>query len=415
MFRTIRFTARAMLLALPLLAAPALEAQDSGADSTLLLLGGTVNGSPVDAGSRVVVVSPGAAITGRLELEINSAWRSGAVMAIGITPTWGDHATSYRTLPAFRGPVFGLRRTVDLGPLGYFAPTTPGVYHLIVAFRAEFTAGQVMSATNWGVGTLLWNNGDDVAEWSADTIAVANRDGTVLVDYQGGTPPRNDPRWMPATAVEIVVPQDNRPPVADAGPDQLLAAGDGCEAVARLDGGGSFDPDGDPLAYSWETEAGDVVTGEVVHLRLPLGLHRVTLTVDDGRGGSDRDEVVITVVDTTPPRIDRVTATPDELWPPNHLMHPVELAATAIDECSAALCELTSISSNQPADGTGDGATAVDWEIVGPLSARLRAERSGSGERIYALEVVCRDDVGNDAAGGTEVRVPRDQDRQPSP
>jgi hypothetical protein len=46
------------------------------------------------------------------------------------------------------------------------------------------------------------------------------------------------------------------PPVADAGPDQTASPG----MVVPLDGTASFDPDGDPLTYSWTQTAGPSVT-----------------------------------------------------------------------------------------------------------------------------------------------------------
>jgi hypothetical protein len=50
-------------------------------------------------------------------------------------------------------------------------------------------------------------------------------------------------------------PQNN-PPIANAGPDREVPE---LSAVA-LDGSGSFDPDGDPLTYSWSQTAGPEVT-----------------------------------------------------------------------------------------------------------------------------------------------------------
>ena len=46
-------------------------------------------------------------------------------------------------------------------------------------------------------------------------------------------------------------PGPNRPPVAVAGPDRIVAMG----GYALLDGTQSFDPDGDRLSYIWEVLA----------------------------------------------------------------------------------------------------------------------------------------------------------------
>jgi hypothetical protein len=115
--------------------------------------------------------------------------------------------------------------------------------------------------------------------------------------------------------------------------------------------------------------------------------------------------------DTTPPTIARATATPNVLSPPNHNMVPVQVTVAATDESGAApICRIISVSSNEPADGTGDGHTAPDWEITGELTLNLRAERSGrGGGRAYNIVVECRDASGNTATSSVVVKVPRNQ------
>jgi len=99
----------------------------------------------------------------------------------------------------------------------------------------------------------------------------------------------------------------NKPPVADAGPDQTVNVGD----LVQLDGSGSSDPDGDPLTYSWSFIArptGSVAALSDPHIADPTfvadvaGDYSLELVVDDGRGGTDSDQV--TIAANAPPQAD---------------------------------------------------------------------------------------------------------------
>jgi len=115
-----------------------------------------------------------AAITGSFTVTINSSWPSTDVMAMGVTPNWGTPSTSYIDLGGFSTPVTGLQSTIDLN---LTAPSTPGTYYIIAAFEAEYTAGEVMSCTNWQVGYLDWSTGYAVADWATSTIKTADKKG----------------------------------------------------------------------------------------------------------------------------------------------------------------------------------------------------------------------------------------------
>ena len=99
------------------------------------------------------------------------------------------------------------------------------------------------------------------------------------------------------------------PPVADAGPDQEVPAPSNMGADVTLDGTGSTDPDGDPLAYSWTGPFGGALHGATPTLSFAPGTYTLTLTVHDGRDGTDTDTVDITVLANMDPVAD---AGPDQ-------------------------------------------------------------------------------------------------------
>lgn len=203
----------------------------------------------------------------------------------------------------------------------------------------------------------------------------------------------------------------NRPPVCDANGPYVAE----CGSEAQLDGDGSYDYDNDLIEYEWtgDFSGGTATVAKPSVIFSELGDFEVELTVSDGT-----DEVSCTadieVVDTTPPVIKNLFATPDAISPPNHKMRPVIITVYATDMCDATpVCRIVSVTSDESDDGSGDGKTEPDWEITaGDLSADLRAERSGEGDgRVYTLTVECTDASENTSSGTVEVAVPLDQQR----
>ena len=101
--------------------------------------------------------------------------------------------------------------------------------------------------------------------------------------------------------VDVVV---DRQPQADAGPDQSVSS----SSTVTLSGAGSTDPDGDPLGFSWTQISGPAVTladpqtAQPTFVAPATGTLEFELVVDDGRGGSDTDRVIV-VVDPSEPGV----------------------------------------------------------------------------------------------------------------
>jgi hypothetical protein len=102
---------------------------------------------------------------------------------------------------------------------------------------------------------------------------------------------------------------ENRSPVADAGPDQILECDGSGQATASLDGSGSSDPDStagtndDIVAYAWTAAGQTLATSATASVSLALGVHDVTLTVTDRAGATGSDVALVNVQDTVPPSI----------------------------------------------------------------------------------------------------------------
>ena len=113
-----------------------------------------------------------------------------------------------------------------------------------------------------------------------------------------------------------------------------------------------------------------------------------------------------------PPVIESVTATPSVLWPPNHKMIPVRINVEATDDNALASTQIIDVKSNE---SSSPGKKGPDWEITGPLTLNLRAERLGQGNgRIYTITIESEDDGGNLTTAEVTVVVPHDMRRHPA-
>jgi len=131
---------------------------------------------------------------------------------------------------------------------------------------------------------LLPNSG-----WVLQTATLINDTGQIV----GMGSLSGNPSWF------LLTLPAKRPPVANAGPDQIIE----CSGMVTLNGSGSVSPEGKPLTYEWRENDRLLATGVVASVALGLGTHSIVLTVKDSGGATAQDGVLLRLVDTTSPTV----------------------------------------------------------------------------------------------------------------
>ena len=185
----------------------------------------------------------------------------------------------------------------------------------------------------------------------------------------------------------------NQVPVAKC-KNVTVSADANCVANASVDDG-SFDPDGDPITIT-QSPAGPY----------PKGTTTVLLTVRDPRGATSQCTATVTVVDTTPPVVTSSLSL-TQLWPPDHTMKNVGLAASATDNCDSNLTLVVKVYGDEnDEEPVGDGNFSPDANNIAVGTLRLRSERKGNGDgRVYLVVVTATDSSGNVGRSARTVTV----------
>jgi chitodextrinase len=100
-------------------------------------------------------------------------------------------------------------------------------------------------------------------------------------------------------ATASATPLTNRPPVANAGPDQTGTVG----TAIYFDGSASLDSDGSVVSYKYAFGDGSVTSanaGVVSHVYGAAGTYTMTLTVTDNLGATSTDTALVTVGSMSP-------------------------------------------------------------------------------------------------------------------
>ncbi len=111
-----------------------------------------------------------------------------------------------------------------------------------------------------------------------------------------------------ADIAEKTITVRNRAPIANAGPDQILAT-----KTVKLNASQSYDPDGEIVSYVWKFGDGAIGNGEVVqHTYATDGVYNVTLNVTDDYGASAEDRCEITIDTSSPHTTVQINGTEGE-------------------------------------------------------------------------------------------------------
>ncbi len=180
------------------------------------------------------------------------------------------------------------------------------------------------------------------------------------------------------------------PPIAEAGPDQMIECTGAQQATVTLDGSASADADSIPgnnddiVRFDWSEGGAPLASGMIVSVPFDLGTHDITLTVTDRTGATASDDTDVTVVDTTPPSITCPASVTAECQAAGQAYVGLA-AATASD-----LCHGTAAITN---DRTTAGADASGSYPLGTTVVTFTATDGSGNHASCRTSVTVRDTI----------------------
>ena len=253
-------------------------------------LSGTSMATPHVSGAAALVWSRGDVTTNSqvVDILLNSADRQ------GVSGTRLDSWTIHGGLNIHNALSYGL---TNLSPIANAGPDQTVVDTGGDSVESVTLDGSSSSDPDGSVITYEWREGSNFVAFGA-TPAVFLPVGAHTLTLQV-----TDDRGATASDTVAITVRANLPPVANAGPNQILTdtGGDNSEAVL-LNGSGSSDPDGTIVSYVWRKGTTVIALGATPDaVSLPVGVHTITLQVTDDRGATASDTVDIAINGATPP------------------------------------------------------------------------------------------------------------------
>jgi hypothetical protein len=191
-----------------------------------------------------------------------------------------------------------------------------------------------------------------------------------------------------SVSITVVTPS-NWPPVADAGPAQVVPEG----STVTLNGGGSSDPEGQALTYHWSVVGG---TGPALTLSSPTsatpsftasddGVYTLLLTVTDSGGATGSDTVVVRVDNVAP----QVSATGGQVDEGQVFLSEGIITDPGADAWSALV-------------NYGDGS---EWQPLALNNGAFTLSHPYTDNGTFQVQIAVRDDDGGQGTVTVQVEV----------
>ena len=160
----------------------------------------------------------------------------------------------------------------------------------VITIKGDNPATVIKGNKYTDAGATAVDDRDGVVEVKSSGKVDSNKTGTYTITYTAVDKAGN--KATSARTVNVIAPDENKPPVARAGNDQSGVEG----SEIRLDAGASYDPDGEIVQWEWKEEEAILSTAKsFTKSDFSVAVHDIDLTVTDNKGATATDTVRVTI------------------------------------------------------------------------------------------------------------------------
>jgi PKD repeat protein len=251
--------------------------------NSLRIVSGSGTFASVSPVSKTVYVLPGRRMNGTVLVVANNTSPWGA-QSIG-TPSWGNHSKSWWQVDSWLSAtsVSSLVAAVDVT-----APLQGGTFRLLFAFHTDIAWG-VASGTDMALGSPVWGDGNDIADFNDTLVRFAQVNGHVRTPWLGTAGLYDAYVAVDALTVEVVDLRVSATANVSAGTLPLSVSFKGSTSGGLA-----------PYLYDWTFGDGGTSTNATpVHVYAGPGTFVATFTATDAHGVEG--SVSVTILVRAPP------------------------------------------------------------------------------------------------------------------